>query len=104
MDKPSMTIKPERPVTPKKEVKNILASMGIDLDTKRFELKLRAIAKHTEALADELDVIDNAWQCDCGCEEKEEIQIDNETLFVACFKCGKPIEDDELPTRLEGSD
>lgn len=40
------------------EVKNILASMGIDLDTKRFEIKLRAISKYTEALADELDKID----------------------------------------------
>ena len=42
-------------------------SISVDIDTNKMQLKLRAIAKHTEALADELDAIDNAWQCDCGC-------------------------------------
>jgi len=76
--------------------------MDLNFDDKS-KLKLRAIAKHEGALADELDRIDNAWQCECGCAEKEKIEIDNKTLFVACFKCGKPIENDETPTRLEGS-
>ncbi|MFJ7736409.1 hypothetical protein ACIQ2D_08695 [Lysinibacillus sp. NPDC097287] len=90
-------------VKPKKVIGDV-GGIEVKLDTQKLQQKLRAIAKHTEALAVELDAIDNAWQCDCGCDEKEEILIDNETLFVACFKCGKPIEDDELPTRLEGSD
>lgn len=83
------------------DIKGITIEVGLGDKSK---LKLRAIAKHVGALADELDAIDNAWQCECGCEEKEKIEIDNETLFVACFKCGKPIEKDELPTQLEGTD
>ncbi|MGA4519606.1 hypothetical protein ACPA0F_20320 [Solibacillus silvestris] len=41
-------------------------SISVDVETNKLQLKLRAIAKHTEALADELDAIDNTWQCDCG--------------------------------------
>ena len=156
MDKPSLTNRPDKPVTPKKHLANYCMenpnhqmfkvtdgarcvecnglvnvkevtkaehyslpsykelcrrnekpgkslSVSVDMNTDKLQLKLQAIAKHAEALADELDRIDNAWQCDCGCEEKEEILIDNETVFVACFKCGKPI-DDELPTQLESSE
>ena len=33
-------------------------SMGLDLDTSKLKRKLRTIAKHAEALADELDEID----------------------------------------------
>jgi len=39
--------------------KELLVSLGLDLGTITFEKKLRAIAKHATALADELDVIDN---------------------------------------------
>lgn len=46
-------------------------SISVDMDTDKLQLKLRAIAKHAEQLADELDAIDN---------------------------------NDDLPTRLEGSD
>ena len=48
-------------------------SISVNMNTDKLQLKLRAIAKHTEALADELDVIDS-------------------------------MHDDELPTRLEGSE
>ncbi|MFJ7950766.1 hypothetical protein ACIQZG_04460 [Lysinibacillus sp. NPDC096418] len=48
-------------------------SIEVDVDTNKMQLKLRAIAKHTEALADELDKID-------------------------------AMNDEEVPTRLEGSD
>ena len=41
-------------------------SISVDMDTDKMQLKLRAIAKHAEKLADELAAIDNAWQCDCG--------------------------------------
>lgn len=47
-------------------------TIGLEIDDKT-KLRLRAIAKHAEALADELDAID-------------------------------AMEDEELPTRLEGSD
>ena len=50
-------VKQNRVTYDKKEVKQALVAMGIDLDTNKFELKLRAIAKHTEALANELETI-----------------------------------------------
>ena len=34
-------------------------SISVDMETNKMQLKLRAIAKHAEALANELDVIDN---------------------------------------------
>lgn len=34
-------------------------SIQVDMDTDKMQLKLRAIAKHVSALADELDNIDN---------------------------------------------
>lgn len=34
-------------------------AIAVEADTNKLQLKLRAIAKHTEALADELDAIDN---------------------------------------------
>lgn len=112
MDKPSLTIKPDRPVTSKKylanccmkypnhqmfkvtdgarcvvcnglvnvkevtmdehyllptytdlrkrrnETKSKSLSISVDMNTANLQRKLRAIAKHTEALADELDEID----------------------------------------------
>lgn len=48
------------------EAKKALASMGIDLDTDVFQQKLRAISKHAEALADELEYIDKAKCEECG--------------------------------------
>ncbi|WP_342550949.1 hypothetical protein MKX57_09345 [Lysinibacillus sp. FSL M8-0216] len=35
-------------------------SISVDMDTDKMQLKLRAIAKHVGALADEFDAIDNA--------------------------------------------
>lgn len=61
MDKPSLTIRPDKPVIPKKEAKGITVS--IDMDTDKMQLKLRAIAKHVGALADELDNIDKDIEC-----------------------------------------
>ncbi|QDP99434.1 hypothetical protein FOH38_02060 [Lysinibacillus fusiformis] len=90
------------------EAKNILASMGIDLDSKQFELKLRAIAKHAGALADELDAIDNAWQCDCGSLDYSDHTYPSGSLVTrVCDKCKESYiipNDNELPTQLEGSD
>ncbi len=73
--------------------------------------KLRAIAKHAEALANELDAIDNAWECDCGSVDyQDSILCESDTEKVVehsreCNKCHKVISMlDELPTRLEGSE
>lgn len=71
MDKPSLTNRPSKPVTPKGSIRGI--TLSLDVDTDKMQLKLRAIAKHVSALADELDAID-------------------------------AMNDDELPTQLEGSD
>lgn len=38
-------------------------SISVDMDTDKMQLKLRAIAKHVGALADELDSIDNGIEC-----------------------------------------
>lgn len=45
----------------KREHKSSTRNLSIDVavNTDKMQLKLRAIAKHTEALADELDAIDN---------------------------------------------
>lgn len=95
-------------VKPQCEHKQVLATMGIDLDTKRFELKLRAIAKHCEALANELEAIDHTWQCECGCTEYvDEGFINSEVIYTKriCNNCGAAyVIDDDLSTRLEGSE
>jgi len=87
------------------EIKGI--TIGLEFDSKS-KLKLRAIAKHAGALADELDVIDDMKECPaCGSIEYETIYEDNVITDNQCMGCGKhfslPIED-ELPTQLEGSD
>ena len=38
-------------------------SISVDMDTNKMRLKLRAIAKHTETLANELDAIDSDDKC-----------------------------------------
>jgi len=45
----------------KKERKAL--SIQVDMDTYKMQLKLRAIAKHVSALADELDNIDKDINC-----------------------------------------
>lgn len=70
-------------------------SISVDMDTRNMQLKLRAIAKHTEALANELDAIDSAWQCACGCTQYvDEGLINSETDAViyekrVCNDCGE---------------
>ena len=80
-------------------------SVSVDMDTDKLQLKLRAIAKHAEALANELDVIDNAWQCECGSDEYED------TVFMCedaasystrqCLRCGESY---GIPTGPQGND
>lgn len=82
-------------------------SISVDMDTNKMQLKLRAIAKHTEALADELDAIDNAWQCDCGCTEYvvHEVLEKIQHQLCKCVKCGEKfvITPNDLSTDVEGS-
>lgn len=104
MDKSSLTIRPDKPVTPKKEIKGITVS--VDMDTDKMQLKLRAFAKHVGALADELDAIDNAWQCECGSLDYSDHAYPSGSLVTrVCDKCKEShIIDKELPTRMEGSE
>lgn len=57
-------------------------------NTDELQLKLRTIARNTEALADELDAIDNAWQCDYGSDSCQEDKWNN---VRTCLKCGEKI-------------
>lgn len=93
--------------------KNPLSNIqvAVEIDTDKLQRKLRAIAKYTEALADELDAIDNSWQCKCGSINYEDSILNNaETEEVVahereCNECHKVISMiDELPTRPEVSE
>ena len=78
-------------------------SVSVDMDTNKMQLKLRAIAKHAEALADELDAIDNAWLCECGSDyyREEVTKADGQVYQIerTCYQCGAvylmPLESDD---------
>lgn len=86
------------------ELKGLKVNLGLDENTK---LKLRAIAKHAGALADELDAIDHGWKCSCGSTEYiDTIMCDAGTDEVVlhqrkCNDCHTKFSmiDDELPTK-----
>lgn len=81
-------------------------SIAIDADTNKLQVKLRAIAKHAEALADELDAIDHAWQCECGSSSYGDVYHDNLLVERVCDECKEryAYNVDDLPTRFEGSE
>jgi hypothetical protein len=91
------------------KLKDLLVNIEFDEKT---NLKLRAIAKHAGALADELDAIDYGWKCSCGSTDYEDTIICNadtdETVLHErmCNDCNAVVSmtDNELPTRFEGSD
>ena len=70
-------------------------SIGIGTNTNQLQRKLRAIAKHAEALADELKAIDESECPECGGTEiecatfykEEEVHYEQCT----CLTCGAPI-------------
>lgn len=63
-------------------------TIGIEANTKKLELKLRAISKYTEALANELLGIDNTWICDCGSEKYEDVKIED-IVERNCTNCSE---------------
>lgn len=78
-------------------------TINLSFDDKS-KLRLRAIAKHVGALAEELDRIDNLEPCkECGslnCSRSE--LFDGDELLSGCIECrdcGAKY-DDELPTQL----
>lgn len=83
--------------------------IDIEMNTDKMQLKLRTIAKHAEALANELDAIDNAEPCvNCGSINRTKSKLftdNNEDEPLCCVEecddCGHTV---ELPTRFEGSE
>jgi len=79
----------------KKEHKSSARNLTVDvtINTDKVQLKLRAIAKHADALADELDVIDNTWSCDCGSTDYEDtdgfVNSNKEFTIRKCTKCNE---------------
>lgn len=47
-------------------------TIELDMNTNNLSAKLKAIAKHAEALANELDAIDHGWKCLCGSTDYED--------------------------------
>ena len=70
----------------------------LDADTTNLSLKLKAIAKHAEALANELETINGKRNCPKCNSESYGVLYDGLTKIEICGYC------DHLPTRLEGSD
>ena len=83
-------------------------SISVDMNTDKLQLKLRAIAKHCEELARELDAIDNAVYCPkCGGGDVCTLRVgeDLKLAEASCNDCGYELPiDDDLPLRPEGSD
>lgn len=89
----------ERTRKPKQSI-----SIAVDANTDKLQLKLRAIAKHTVALADELDAIDNVWSCESCGDARRITERNGKEVNPICYGCGRSIQSDSLPTRLEGSE
>lgn len=84
-------------------------TIGLSFD-KKSKQRLRAIAKHAGALADELEAIDNNMKpCkECGSYNYSvgEVFVDDKELFshyIECHDCGAKYHD-ELPIQHEGSE
>lgn len=79
-------------------------TIQVSSDTTKLQKQLRAIAKHAEALAEELERIDNDVECPkCGGCEVCEMYANEKLYHASCNDCGHVIVDD-LPTRFEGSE
>jgi transposase-like protein len=79
-------------------------TVDVLMNTDKLQRKLKAIAKHAEALANELDAIDKAIVCpNCGSADVCQMHTNGELTHASCNDCEYTIYDD-LPTRLEGSE
>lgn len=79
-----------------------LSNLSIDIESTKLALKLRAVGKYATALADELDAIDNAWQCDCGSYDYSDHTFPSGYMANRiCDKCKESyvVPNDELSTR-----
>lgn len=89
-------------------IKGITIELGL---SDKSVQKLRAIAKHAESLANELDSIDNAFECpECGgllreCRERKPLSdiAYEETNWYECTICNFD-SSVELPTQPEVSE
>ena len=66
-------------------------SLTIDVNSKTMVAKLKAIAKHTQALADELDKIDKSVCPNCGEQlDNNDFYADGELIHTMkdCTSCG----------------
>ncbi|GAB6931603.1 hypothetical protein JCM10914A_55860 [Paenibacillus sp. JCM 10914] len=74
--------------------KNDGISVTLSVNTDLLSLKLRAIAKHATALADDLDKIDEATCSECG-GPLDEMTLYAEKIFehkeYVCNQCGHDI-------------
>lgn len=72
--------------------------VSIDINTDSFLLKLRAIAKHSTALADDLEKIDSVTCDDCGgLMDVTELKADNKVIDTSfeCPRCDEEHEDND---------
>lgn len=70
-------------------------TVNVDANTSKLQLKLKAIAKHAEVLANELEEIDKA--CDeCGSMEFIHLQSPGNPPIKECTKCGEGYFDTEV--------
>ena len=69
-------------------------TVNVDANTSKLQLKLKAIAKHAEALANELEEIDKA--CDCGGMSYTTVYQDDKPYMKVCDGCGEAYVNDEV--------
>ena len=76
----------------KTTVINKTMHIGLDMNTDKLQLKLRAISKHLDALADELDSIDNETCNKCGSPDlhEENFYAGDRVVHrtITCNSCG----------------
>lgn len=62
--------------------------------TPKTARKLHAIAKHAEALANELDAIDNEWACsNCGHDTYSSFYANDTLQYKQCERCHTNIDE-----------
>ena len=63
-------------------------TVDISADTDNLVAKLRAISKHTLALVEELEGIDNAWKCEhCGHDTWVTVTVGGQPYYDVCERC-----------------